>query len=459
MHRFKGPSKRVSTAAVIGGTLALLGGFVVAAPAFGSTSVPVAHASTNAPGKVTCSFSATVSFSPLKNSGGGTKASAVHGTLSRCTTTNSSVKIVSGSFGGSFARSPLVCKTDALTGASPNLIVGWKGDLHGKAASFSASSVRGTKSTGSFAGPAVVRLNRPAKTPPACSTAAGLKTLTMSGSLILGNPPKSSAWWKPKGDLPWQWEIDHALNTSSSSDMGTGDKLPSGGTAPNPVVYDIDAILNSSSTVKALRNRGDHVICYMEVGTAGNYGGQYTTYYNELNSAGDLGNTLPGYSSENFIDINKSSAVSIVESIIKQQCAAKGFNGVETDLDETFNDNEGNPGNFTITEANEESYMTTLAHYMHGLGLAWIIKNPDDVGDASYADAMYPLADGVLTEQCNEYSTCGFLSEYQGKKAIFNAEYNIPTSQFCSYDQTHSINGVLFNVNLDGSARDPCPGP
>lgn len=454
--------QRLSVARVIAVIVVVSGGLLGAAPAFGSPSAPVTHATTAAPGKVSCSFSATVSFSPaLKKSGGGTHASVVRGNLSRCTTTNSSVKIVSGSFGGAFARSPLVCKTDELTGASPSLIVGWRGDLNGKAASLTATGVRGTKSTGSFAGPAVVRLNRPAKTPAGCNTAAGLKTLAMSGSLILGNPPKSSGgWWKPKGDLPWQWYLAGAFDTSSTADMGTGDTLPGGGAAPAPVVYDIDGIENTATTVAALHARHDHVICYMEVGTAGNYGGEYTTYYDELQSAGDLGNTLPGYSSENFININEPSAVTIVESIIKQQCAAKGFDGVETDLDETFNDNEGNPGNFTITEANEESYMTTLAHYMHSLGLAWIIKNPDDIGDASYADAMFPLADAVLTEQCNEYDSCGYLSEYQGVKAIFNAEYDASLYPgFCTYDDAHGINGVLYDQDLDAATRGPCAGP
>ena len=71
--------------------------------------------------------------------------------------------------------------------------------------------------------------------------------------------------------------------------------------------------------------------------------------------------------------------------------------------------------------------MTTLADYMHGLGLGWWIKNPDDTGD-SYAKDMYPLADAVLTEQCNQYSTCGCLSAYVGHKAVFNAEYSLTTS-------------------------------
>jgi len=72
--------------------------------------------------------------------------------------------------------------------------------------------------------------------------------------------------------------------------------------------------------------------------------------------------------------------------MINQQCAAKGFDAVETDLDETYAGGDGTTG-FTLTEADEVTYMTTLANYMHRDGLAWIIKNPDDTGD-NYAATM-----------------------------------------------------------------------
>ena len=93
--------------------------------------------------------------------------------------------------------------------------------------------------------------------------------------------------------------------------------------------------------------------------------------------------------------------------------------------------------------------MTTLADYMHGLGLGWWIKNPDDTGD-SYATDMYPLADAVLTEQCNQYSSCGLLSAYVGHKAVFNAEYHLTPSAFCSNDDALGFNGARFNLGLTG---------
>jgi hypothetical protein len=265
----------------------------------------------------------------------------------------------------------------------------------------------------------------------------------------------ASSWWTPSlGNQPWQWELSHPLKLSDAKDMGTNDKLPGGKHAPNPVIYDIDGIINPRSTVTALHAMGKHVVCYVEVGAAGNYysaaqEGVSTTYYQQLRSAGVFGAKVPGYP-EYYLNIRSSATVSIIESMIDKQCAAKGFDAVETDIDEEY----GDPSGFSLTKASEESYMTTLANYMHSLRLGWWIKNPDDTAD-SYASDMYPLADAVLTEQCNQFSTCGYLSAYVGHKAVFNAEYHLSTASFCAKDDVRGFNGARFNLGLTG-VRKPC---
>lgn len=268
-------------------------------------------------------------------------------------------------------------------------------------------------------------------------------------------PGSSTGWWVPSlGNQPWQWELSHPLRLSNARDMGANDKLPDGQMAPDPIIYDIDGIINPASTVTALHVQGRHVVCYIEVGAAGNYysassEGLTTSYYDQLHSAGELGNKVPGYP-EYYLNIQSSNTVAIIESMIQQQCAAKGFDAVETDIDEEYMSNSG----FPLTKAIEEQYMTTLADYIHGLGLGWWIKNPDDTGD-SYASDMYPLADAVLTEQCNQYSTCGYLSDYVGHKAVFNAEYHFKPSRFCPNDDSLGFNGAQFAVSLAGR-RKPC---
>jgi hypothetical protein len=266
---------------------------------------------------------------------------------------------------------------------------------------------------------------------------------------------EASSWWiPPLGSQPWQWELSHPLNLSNPRDMGTDDTLPDGQPAPDPVIYDIDAIINPASTVAALHADGKHVVCYIEVGAAGNYysaaqEGLSTTYYEQLKEDGLFGHKVGGYP-EYYLNIQSSETVSIIESMIDQQCAEKGFDAVETDIDTEYASHSG----FPLTKAIEEQYMTTLANYMHGLGLGWWIKNPDDTGD-SFATDMYPLADAVLTEQCNQYSSCGLLSAYQGDKAVFNAEYHLKTSVFCPKDDARGFNGARFNLGLTG-IRHPC---
>jgi hypothetical protein len=272
---------------------------------------------------------------------------------------------------------------------------------------------------------------------------------------------RAAAVWQPAEDTDWMWELDRPLNTSNPSLMGTGVTAWNGDTPPgdNPVLYDIDGIENPASTIAALHSTGDHVVCYIEVGTAGNYypakqEGIPVSYYDQLKQAGDLGDKIKGYP-EHFININAPSAVSIVEAMIDQQCSTKGFDGVETDLDETFHGNEGKTG-FKITQTDEENYLTTLADYMHGLGLAWVAKNLDDTERTSFVDAMEPLAQGIISEQCNQYNTCSYLQPFlAADKWVGNAEYSKALSQFCPYDNAADMNGILFNVNLNGG-RSPC---
>jgi hypothetical protein len=333
------------------------------------------------------------------------------------------------------------------------------GGRHTKVSSAPSSDPATTDATDPTSDPGTTLDDPPASDPG--TTDQGTPPPDPAVTLTPTEPTASTtgSWWTPPlGNQPWQWELDHPLNLSSPSDMGTDVTLPDGQPAPNPVIYDIDGIENPASTVSALHALGDHVVCYIEVGVAGNYysaaqEGIATTYYDQLQAAGDLGDPLSGYPEE-FLNIASPTTASIIESMIDQQCAAKGFDAVETDLDETYSGSDGATG-FALTKATEEQYMTTLANYMHSLGLGWIIKNPDDTGD-SYAADMEPLADGVLTEQCNTYGTCGLLSSYVGHKAVFNAEYAPETTAgFCASDDSLGFNGAVFPVDLNGG-RSPC---
>jgi hypothetical protein len=147
-------------------------------------------------------------------------------------------------------------------------------------------------------------------------------------------------------------------------------------------------------------------------------------------------------------------AVGIIESMIRQQCGAKDFDAVETDLDETYTGYDGATG-FTLTESDERTFLTKLSSYIHKLGMGWIAKNLVDTGD-NFATIMEPLADGLLTEDCNQWHQCGQAHTYIAHgKGVFDAEYNLTTGQFCPADDAAGIDGARLEPSVDGY-RQPC---
>src|SRR5580692_4170219 len=170
----------------------------------------------------------------------------------------------------------------------------------------------------------------------------GLSLLAGAALNIHGQQPAAAAtspvlaaptWWHPTNTGPnngpeFQWELGSALNLNNAKEMGTGALNAAGKVAPNPTVFDIDGIDNPASTVTALHNLGDKAICYIEVGSAGNYysasdEGIATTYYAQLKAAGDMGKKMAGYP-EYYVNINAASTVSIIESMISKQCGPRG---------------------------------------------------------------------------------------------------------------------------------------
>ena len=91
------------------------------------------HFAGDAPGTVTCTLSATVSFSPrLTQSGGGTDPSTTKGKVSGCTTTDTAVTIRGGSVSGSYAPSdPPNCDNLGSLMTAETLTIRWKGAVDG----------------------------------------------------------------------------------------------------------------------------------------------------------------------------------------------------------------------------------------------------------------------------------------------------------------------------------------
>jgi len=152
---------------------------------------------------------------------------------------------------------------------------------------------------------------------------------------------------------------------------------------------------------------------------------------------------MSGYP-ESYLDIRSAATVSIIESMIAQQCKAKASTPSRPTSTRATATRPASP------HPGHRGALHDHPGQLHALDRARVVhQEPDDTGD-SYAADMEPLADAVLTEQCNEYSSCSLLSAYEGHKAVFNAEYNLSTANFCPADNAAGFNGALFPSTSPG---------
>ena len=309
-----------------------------------------------------------------------------------------------------------------------------------------ASAGRGSKGSASASGAptAPTADGAPTTADANASAPSGSSTATTAPAAGAG-PSRSitSTWWRPPAVVAWQWELDHPLNLASASDMGTGVTTYLGAPAPDPTVYDIDGFDNTAATVGALHARGDHAVCYIEVGAAESYRPDYSEF-----PASDLGTTVPDYPTERYLDINDAAVVRVIEARIAM-CASKGFDAVEPDIDDSYTGSTG----FAISMAQNVTFDSTLSAYAHGLGLGWALKNGDD---PSFAASMEPAADFALDEQCHQYATCGSFAPFASAgKAVLEVEYTETTSQFCPAANAANQDAMAMDVSLSGG-RQPC---
>jgi hypothetical protein len=233
------------------------------------------------------------------------------------------------------------------------------------------------------------------------------------------------SWWIPPQRLTWYWQLQGTVNNGE------------------PVAaYDIDGFETSAAEVATLHAQGKHVICYVDVGT-------YEPGRPDLSHfpASVLGSGVEGWPGERWLDISNLSALEPIMTARFQMCKEKGFDAVEPDNMDGYENSSG----FPITAAQQVTYNTWVAGEVHALGMAVFQKN-----DGEQTAQLVSHFDGALDEQCNQYSECGNFQAYlSAGKPVLNAEYG-SSNAFCAADNAAGIMGARFDLNLTGATFEPC---
>jgi endo-alpha-1,4-polygalactosaminidase (GH114 family) len=237
-----------------------------------------------------------------------------------------------------------------------------------------------------------------------------------------------SDWWHPTPGLTWQWQLDEEVDTSFEAD-----------------VYDID-LYADQSVIDELHARNVKVICYISVGSWEDWRPDASQFPPEV-----LGNKYEGWPGERWLDIRRIDLLSPIMMSRLDLCKSKGFDGVEPDNIEIYNNHTG----FILSYQNQLAYANWLAEAAHGRGLAIGLKNaPGMVADS------ISFFDFAITEDAFYYGwVAKMLPFINAGKPVFAAEYTDMDVDFpaaCAWGAEHNVSFIQKNRILT-AFRITCP--
>ncbi|NYI21421.1 endo alpha-1,4 polygalactosaminidase [Sphingobium indicum] len=226
-------------------------------------------------------------------------------------------------------------------------------------------------------------------------------------------------------------------------------------TPPAVAYLDVDGFDTAAAYVALAKSRGTRTICYLDVGSAESNRPDYAS----LSAiSGLLGNSYPGFAGERYIDIRRYPEFIQVMDDRLRMCRDKGFDHVEFDVMDAFEDGAATTG-FDLTEQDMIAYVTALSTRARGYGLKPVQKN---AGGSSAK--LVPLFDAILFEGCVLGDFCADSAPYVAAgKPAFNAEYpeEWPAGTFdrartCSISANAAVSTIITVVDLDRPAPDRC---
>ncbi|MBD0676820.1 endo alpha-1,4 polygalactosaminidase [Streptomyces sp. CBMA156] len=237
-------------------------------------------------------------------------------------------------------------------------------------------------------------------------------------------PPPAGTRWQPAPGLAWQWQLGGSVDQSVD--------VP---------VYDIDGFENDASVVAALHAKGRKVICYINAGSWEDFRPDSAAFAKSLQGSDT------GWKGEKWFDIRKLDQLKPLMAARFDMCRSKGFDAVEPDTIEAYNQNSG----FPLTPDDQLRYNRMLAQLAHERGLAIGLKNDLDQIPALLADF-----DFAVNEECAQFDECDRVAPFvKAGKAVFHVEYKLGTDQFCTKAKSLGFSSMQKKLELN-AWRKPC---
>jgi hypothetical protein len=238
---------------------------------------------------------------------------------------------------------------------------------------------------------------------------------------------RDTARWEPAPHTdPWQWQLQGRLDLS----------IPAS-------VYDVDGFETTTAQVRALHRRGRKAICYLDVGSWESYRPDRDRF-----PPAAIGKRYEGFPDERWLDISRFHLFAAPLAARIAMCARKGFDAVEPDNLAGYENDTG----FHITAADQLRFNRWIARAVHRRGMSVALKNdPDQVRQ------LVDYFDFAVVESCFEFDECErFRPFILADKAVFLAEYERPTADFCQQALELHFSAIGKSYDLFAEPWEPC---
>jgi len=237
--------------------------------------------------------------------------------------------------------------------------------------------------------------------------------------------PAAAAQWHPSSNTTWQIQFSGSIDLSVNVDA-----------------FDLDMFETTARLVGRVHGDGRHAVCYINAGAWENWRPDAGDYPSALK-----GKPLDGWPGERWLDIRRLDVLAPILESRLDRCASKGFDGVEFDNVEGYQ----NPTGFGLSRDDQLAFNRWLAGAAHERGLAAGLKNALGI-----ADELEPDFDFAVVEQCFFYHECGLVKPFvDAGKSVVVVEYDLSRDQFCARAARLGIVAMRKRLSLDAWRR-PC---
>jgi hypothetical protein len=238
-------------------------------------------------------------------------------------------------------------------------------------------------------------------------------------------PPAHAARWRPASDATWQIQFSGDIDLSLNVDL-----------------FDLDMFETTTRMVGRIHRDGRHAVCYINAGAWENWRPDAGDYPSSVK-----GKPLDGWPGERWLDIRRLDVLGPILEARLDRCSSKGFDGVEFDNVEGYQNATG----FGLSRSDQLAFNRWLADAAHQHGLAVGLKNALGI-----ADELEPDFDFAVVEQCFFYRECGLVRPFVDVgKSVIVVEYDLSRDQFCAKAARLAVVAMRKHLSLDAWRR-PC---